>query len=758
MSKPADGDGRLPNDGRSAILRTILESSLDVIEALDQAGTILYATPSAMERWGYGPDELAGTDSLDLLHPEDRLAWQEVLAGAKASPGRHMPTVARRIRHKNGGWRQLETRVEALGEPSGPVTILATSHDLTNQKRSEEELLAAKNQFEALADRSLAGLYVIQDGVFKYVNPKFAEMLGYEVNEMIGMNWEKAAHPDDVPMVRENVRKRESGEAEAIQYEFRNISKTGEIIDVEIFGARTVYQGRPAVLGTILNITRRKQLEQALRESEGKFRTLTEKSLVGIYALDGQVITYANPRLAEMYGYDVNEMMGMSFGELVFHEDLPVLRENIRRRESGELDAIRYEFRGIKKNRDLIYVEVYGSSTVNRGRRIAVGTQLDITRRKHLEEALRKSEEQYRLLAENMSDLIWVADPHFSRFTYVSPSVERLLGYTREEFVNLPWETFLTPASLTRGKEHLRRIMESAATGRSVEIPPLELQNIRKDGTIIWTEVVYNLIVDDAGAVVATQGVTRDITKRKEAEEELARKASELARSNAELEQFAYIASHDLQEPLRMVASFTELLARRYKGKLDSDADEFIAFAVDGANRMKQLINDLLAYSRVGTRAKPFARIDCRDVFDRAVSNLTVAIREQGATVKAGPLPTIMGDAVQLTQLFQNLIGNALKFRGPESPLIEVAAASHCDGWLFSVRDNGIGIDSQFFERIFAVFQRLHRKEDYPGTGIGLAICRKIVERHGGRIWVESEWGKGATFYFTMPAKGEGSV
>ena len=300
--------------------------------------------------------------------------------------------------------------------------------------------------------------------------------------------------------------------------------------------------------------------------------------------------------------------------------------------------------------------------------------------------------------------------------------------------------------------------MESAATGRSVEIPPLELQNIRKDGTIIWTEVVYNLIVDDAGAVVATQGVTRDITKRKEAEEELARKASELARSNAELEQFAYIASHDLQEPLRMVASFTELLARRYKGKLDSDADEFIAFAVDGANRMKQLINDLLAYSRVGTRAKPFARIDCRDVFDRAVSNLTVAIREQGATVKAGPLPTIMGDAVQLTQLFQNLIGNALKFRGPESPLIEVAAASHCDGWLFSVRDNGIGIDSQFFERIFAVFQRLHRKEDYPGTGIGLAICRKIVERHGGRIWVESEWGKGATFYFTMPAKGEGSV
>lgn len=270
--------------------------------------------------------------------------------------------------------------------------------------------------------------------------------------------------------------------------------------------------------------------------------------------------------------------------------------------------------------------------------------------------------------------------------------------------------------------------------------------------------MVYNLVVDDTGTVVATQGVTRDITQRKEAEEELARKASELARSNAELEQFAYIASHDLQEPLRMVASFTELLARRYKGRLDNDADEFIAFAVDGANHMKQLINDLLAYSRVGTRAKPFARTDCRDVFDRALRNLIVAIREQGATVKAGHLPTIMGDAVQLTQLFQNLIGNALKFRGPESPLIEVAAASHRDGWLFSLRDNGIGIDSQFFERIFAVFQRLHRKEDYPGTGIGLAICRKTVELHGGRIWVESELGKGATFYFTMPARGEGSV
>ncbi|MCS6290730.1 MAG: hypothetical protein H8K10_17370 [Nitrospira sp.] len=235
-----------------------------------------------------------------------------------------------------------------------------------------------------------------------------------------------------------------------------------------------------------------------------------------------------------------------------------------------------------------------------------------------------------------------------------------------------------------------------------------------------------------------------------EARQKLEESVAELGRSNADLQQFAYVASHDLQEPLRMVSSYTQLLARRYKGKLDADADEFIAFAVDGANRMQRLIQDLLAYSRVNTGGRQFEPTAMETVLQAALDNLTNAVKESQAFITHDPLPAVMGDDKQLVQLFQNLLSNAVKFGGAQPPRIHISAKQADGEWLFSVRDHGIGIDPQYADRIFVIFQRLHTREEYPGTGIGLAICKKIVERHGGRMWVESELGKGATFYFTM--------
>jgi signal transduction histidine kinase len=250
------------------------------------------------------------------------------------------------------------------------------------------------------------------------------------------------------------------------------------------------------------------------------------------------------------------------------------------------------------------------------------------------------------------------------------------------------------------------------------------------------------------------------LARAQEAEHKLSEQAVELRRSNEELEQFAYVASHDLKEPLRMVTSYVQLLGRRYQGKLDSDADEFIAFATEGAERMRALIDDLLKYSRVGTRGAPFAPTDCNAILDAVLSNLEVAIEESGAEVQVDELPTLVADPRQLEQVFQNLIANAVKFRGEAAPQVTVSARRYeeesldgrlSSGWKFSISDNGIGLDPQFAEKIFLIFQRLHHRGEYGGTGIGLAVCKKIVERHGGRISVESKPGTGATFQFTIP-------
>ena len=322
-----------------------------------------------------------------------------------------------------------------------------------------------------------------------------------------------------------------------------------------------------------------------------------------------------------------------------------------------------------------------------------------------------------------------------------------LLGLEREALIGRPYWESISPAS--SGESFQKKL-----TGRE-PLPVFESRYERPDGAVLTLEVHENRLYGPGGEAIGIRSATLDVSGRKEKEEELARRTAELARSNAELEQFAYIASHDLQEPLRMVSSYTQLLARRYQGKLGHDADEFIAFAVDGAARMSQLINDLLNYSRVGSRKGEFRAVNADTALTAALANLRAAIGESGAVIHRSLLPAIEADPAQLAQIFQNLLGNAIKFHNGVRPEIRVACEDTPQEWSFSVSDNGIGIDPKHAAKIFQVFQRLHTKQEYPGTGIGLAICKKIAERHGGRIWVVSEPGQGATFHFTIRKKKE---
>ena len=301
--------------------------------------------------------------------------------------------------------------------------------------------------------------------------------------------------------------------------------------------------------------------------------------------------------------------------------------------------------------------------------------------------------------------------------------------------------------------EDLPRVDEQVRRCRQ-DGKPLEVQYriIWPDGSLHWVETRGVFLHDSDGKATRLLGVVMDITDRKQAEEALRKMSEELARSNKDLASFAHIASHDLQEPLRMVSSFMNLLQDRYKGQLDDKAQEYIGYAVDGATRMFALIRDLLAYSKVGDKSKALVPMDLVAVVNVVKADLKLTIEESNAVISADPLPTVVADEAQMRQLFQNLIGNAIKFRVKDRrPEVHIGARQEAGAWLFHVKDNGIGIPLEQQNRLFGVFQRLHTRGEYPGTGIGLAICKRIVERHGGKIWIESKDGKGSTFSFTLP-------
>ncbi len=364
------------------------------------------------------------------------------------------------------------------------------------------------------------------------------------------------------------------------------------------------------------------------------------------------------------------------------------------------------------------------------------------------EKTLRETRREKEFLAdilEHASQPFAIGYPD-GQLGLLNHAFEQLTGYTKEELHTIDWSTALTPIEW-REMEN-QKLDELNRTGQPVRY---EKEYIRKDGSRVPIELLVNIVLDIRGNPEYYYSFITDITEHKKAEQEIKVTMDELKRSNTELERFAYVSSHDLQEPLRMVTLYSQLLERRYKDRLDSDADDFIEYIVENAKRMKYLIDDLLEYSRVTSQAKGFENIDPEKVLESVLSNLSILIVENNVIVTHDSLPTVFADKNQMLQVFENLITNAIKFRGNEPPKIDIFAQNNGEEWIFAVKDNGIGISTKHQEQIFEVFKRLHTKEEYPGTGIGLSIAQKIIERHNGRIWVESELGKGSTFYFTIP-------
>ena len=645
---------------------------------------------------------------------------------------------------------------EAGGEAAGLVGAIV---DITGRKKAEAAVRESEERWRSIVDQANDGILVYDRALnITFVNRAAERILGLARAEILGAagftSLLRCVHEDGRPLDPKTERPT------------RVTATTGRPLTNYVVGVKrrdgvfawisvnTAFLRRReesdwyGVVSTLSEVTQQKGAEMRLRESEARYRRTFELAAAGIahIGMDRRFIR-VNRRLCEIFGYPEAELLGKTGRDISHPDDLDVINSQRPALYAGKIDAVRVEKRYLRKDGSVVWVAF--SMSVERDAQGAptheIGVYHDITAQREAEERVRESEELYRqtfrLAASGIAHV-----GMDGRFLKVNRSLCEILGYAEDELLGRSVKEISHPEDKDLTDAQRARVHEG-----EIDSVRFEKRYLRKDGRVVWVELAVALARDPHGHPQYEIAMFDDITERKQAEAALAAAHEELKRSNSELEQFAYVASHDLQEPLRMVSSYTQLVMKRYGERLDGDAKEFMNYVVDGAARMKQLIEDLLAYSRVGTKGKEFKPTPVENALRRAVTNLRAAIEESGAEVTHDPLPTVDADEVQLGQLFQNLMGNGLKFRGAERPHIHVSCAEKDGAFEFRVRDNGIGIEPQYFERIFMLFQRLHTKGDYPGTGIGLAICKKVVERHGGRIWVESEPGKGSSFIFTLP-------
>ncbi len=610
-----------------------------------------------------------------------------------------------------------------------------------NSSTNGEKSLLASSYARSLIEASLDPLVTISaDGKITDVNKATEAVTGCLREKLIGTDFsDYFTEPEKAKAGYLKV----FSEGFVRDYPLAIQHKSGKITYV-LYNA-TVYRNEAGVIQGVFaaarDITERKDAEEKVQQASLYARSLIEASLDPLVTISAEgKITDVNKATEEVTGYSRDQLIGSDFSDYftepqearagykkVFSEgyvrDYPLAI----RHKSGKVTDVLYNANVYRNEAG----DIQGIFAAAR----------DITERKVAEEKLLAASLYARSLLEASLDPLVTISAQ-GKITDVNQATENVTGCTRQELIGSDFSDYFTEPDKARAG------YKQVFTEGFVKDYPLAIRD--KSGKV--TEVLYNASIyrDPNGEVQGVFAAARDITKRVAMENELRQTMDKLKQSNAELEQFAYVASHDLQEPLRMVASYVQLLERRYKGKLDSDADEFIGYAVDGANRMRNLIDDLLTYSRVSRLGKPFEPTDLESTLGIVLENLRASIADNCAVVTHDKLPVVTADSGQMVQIFQNLIGNSIKFHGKEPPRVHVSVKSQGDCYQFAVSDNGIGIDPQYFDRLFRIFQRLHSKQEYPGSGIGLVICKKIVERHGGRIWIESQLGKGSTVYFTI--------
>jgi PAS domain S-box-containing protein len=786
-------------------LRAIIDNATAVVYLKDKDGRFLLVNRQFEVLVGLDKDEIIGGTDAELFPPETADA---VRAGDEEVLLTGIPLQVEEVTGRPDAPPRtyLSIKFPLLDGDGVPQGVGSISTDITERKQAEDALKASEERFRQIV-RTAHDAFVSMDAEGRITdwNPAAEQTFGWRATEIIGRTLSSTIVP---PRYREAHGRGlqqflETGRGPLLnkRVEIEALHRDGHEFPVEItisalrVGERYVFN---AFLHDISERKRAEQLFNAQHEvtlvlsqsatTEDAFPRVLE-SLAGKLGWrfaafwtgedDGSVLSchsiWHQPsqsvsRLAEHTGEATFApgagpvgRVWMS-GELAWSSDVATEPGFLRVEAATEASLGGAIYVPIKSaNRVLAVIELLTDDARPPEEDLlemlaTIASQIgQFVERKRAEEALREMEEGFRSAFQDAPigiALVSVVPGSAGRLLQVNSALSEITGYAEEALYSLELSELTHPDD--RGAE--QPLIENLLAG---EIPNYQLEEryVRPDGDVVWVMVSASTVHNAAGRLLYAVAQIQDITERKKAEQDLAaaaaeleRRATELERSNADLQQFAYVASHDLSEPLRMVSSYVQLLAKRYQGKLDSDADDFIGFAVDGATRMQALIDGLLMYSRVGTSDYAFGPVDCAEVVQQTLVMLEKRMEETGAVVTVDPLPTVHGDPTQLGQLFQNLIGNAMKFTDAE-PRIHVSAEEEEHGWRFTVSDNGIGIDPRHVDRIFQVFQRLHTRDAYPGSGVGLAICKRIVERHGGSIRVDPNPGGGTKFSFTIPKR-----
>ena len=695
-----------------------------------------------------GIDTIHYDTFLERVHPEDGQRLVDNLQKLIEQKG---SSIAEEFRFKvtDGSFRHIYDRAFVIYNNVGlPLKIMGVMQDITQRVNSEQAILKEKELSDSIINSLPAVFYLYNEaGKFLRWNSNFESVTGYNSAEIAAM------HPlqvlDDKKSSEEKIREVFVNGQSVLETNL--VTKNQEKIPYYFSGMRIDYEGECCLMGFGLDFTHKIKAQQAIKESEQKFRSLVEEAsdAVTIVSPEGKV-SYISPAVERILGYTEQEILAINIFDIIHPHSI----SNVKKLFAEAMQQPGVPVKGatcriLHKEGTWRWLE----KTVTDMHHIPsinglVENFRDVTQKLEIEKNIIAEKELSDSLINNLPGIFYLCD-QTGMFIRWNDNFESITGYNAEEIKKMhPLDIFDDPDK-TLLEARMKTIFHQ-------KVPGVELLLVTKENQKL--PIYYNSIAVEYKGTPCIMGMGFDVTDRKKVEQELLvsnlqleTKAAELITSYSELERFAYIVSHDLQEPLRMVSSFLTLLGKKYKDQLDETGEKYIYYAVDGAERMKQLITDLLEYSRTGTNKDVAADTDMNELVSEVLKVLKSSIEEEDAVIEVASLPVLPNTSkLQMFQLMQNLIGNALKYRGESTPYIKIGVTEEATHWLFSVTDNGIGIDPKYAEKVFIIFQRLHNKGEFSGTGIGLSICKKIVEKHGGRIWVDSNAGQGSTFYFTI--------